>query len=724
MKVPFTVRVAVFAAIVGMTLGCRPNLQPGLPLVLACSPANDLYLALKSSGIDLPRHESGAEAIAKARPGDGVLILADGYPDRTTTLSAALLERAAAKRLRLYIEYPSWLPGLECGAPRRTQKERAVVASNVFSPGLERLRIVAIHDCHFVPLTAPEADLVVAHVAGFDTAVYGLPAKDVYPILFERPSGVLLVATTKLSQFITARYAPAEAWKMIWHHILGRLCPGHEMPDLAWTPSVRPSYALTTPLPPDFELEAFRRGVRWFEKARLLIHPSWQQAMEDAGRYPDRIAPPPLPDWPLGDGSLGMLEGFDAGIGWDGTQRARWWLRNDCMGEASMSFAWSAALEQNEFHRRVAANLNDFIYYKSPLAQGTRADPNSPSFGLLGWNTTPKYYQDMDGFGVYYGDDNARSLLGTLAAAALLDSDRWNELVLRCLLANFRTTGKLGFREDRIDEAPLQKNGWRHYFDSEITSYAPHYQAYLWAAFLWAYDRTGYRPFFDRAKTAISMTMAAYPDRWRWTATMQIDRARMLLPLAWLVRIEDSAEHRGWLRRIASDLLALQDASGAIREVIDESGRGGLRPPASNEEYGTAERALSQSNGDPACDLLYTSNFAFLGLHEAASATGERYYTDAEDKLAGFLARVQVRSEARPELDGAWFRAFDFKRWEYWASNADLGWGAWSVESGWTMPWITATYAMRRKRTSYWELTRRVEMKKHLPGLLRLMLAE
>jgi hypothetical protein len=30
---------------------------------------------------------------------------------------------------------------------------------------------------------------------------------------------------------------------------------------------------------------------------------------------------------------------------------------------------------------------------------------------------------------------------------------------------------------------------------------------------------------------------------------------------------------------------------------------------------------------------------------------------------------VQVRSEGRPELDGAWFRAFDFKRWEYWASN-------------------------------------------------------
>jgi hypothetical protein len=496
------------------------------------------------------------------------------------------------------------------------------------------------------------------------------------------------------------------------------------LPELAWTPSVRPSYTSTAFLPADFELQAFRRAIRWFEKARLLIAPSWQHAVEEAGDYPDRVAPMPLADWPPGDGSLGMLEGFDAGIAWDGTQRARWWLRNDCMGEASMAFAWSAALDGNEFHRHVASNLNDFIYLKSPLAQGTRADPGSASFGLLGWNTTAKYYQGMDGFGVYYGDDNARSLLGTLAASALLDSDRWCEQVLRCLLANFRTTGRLGFREDRIDEGPLQKNGWRRHFNSEITSFAPHYQAYLWAALLWAYDRTGYKPFFDRTKGAIGLTMEAYPERWRWTATMQIDRARMLLPLAWLVRVEDSAEHRGWLRRIASDLLALQDDSGAIREVIDESGRGGLRPPASNEEYGTAETALIQANGDPACDLLYTSNFAFLGLHEAAAATGDRFYAGAADKLAGFLARVQVRSEARPELDGAWFRAFDFKRWEYWASNADLGWGAWAVEAGWTMPWITATYAMRHKRTSYWELTRGVQMKKYLAGLLRLMLDE
>ena len=53
-----------------------------------------------------------------------------------------------------------------------------------------------------------------------------------------------------------------------------------------------------------------------------------------------------------------------------------------------------------------------------------------------------------------------------------------------------------------------------------------------------------------------------------------------------------------------------------------------------------------------------------MGLHEAAAATGESLYIEAEDKLAEFLCRIQVCSQSHPDLDGTWFRAFDFKRWE------------------------------------------------------------
>ena len=95
-------------------------------------------------------------------------------------------------------------------------------------------------------------------------------------------------------------------------------------------------------------------------------------------------------------------------------------------------------------------------------------------------------------------------------------------------------------------------------------------------------------------------------------------------------------------------------------------------------------------------DQLYTAGFALRGLHEAAAATGDEKLSAAEDKLAAYLCRIQIRSAKFPYLDGGWFRAFDFGRSDYFASSADLGWGAWSVEAGWGNAWTAATLAMPR----------------------------
>jgi len=179
----------------------------------------------------------------------------------------------------------------------------------------------------------------------------------------------------------------------------------------------------------------------------------------------------------------------------------------------------------------------------------------------------------------------------------------------------------------------------------------------------------------------------------------------MLLPLAWLVRVADTPEHRAWLREAVAGLLALQDASGGIREELGPTGQGIMPPPRSNEEYGLNEASLIQQNGDPVSDMLYTVNFAFLGLHEAAATIKDPAWSAAADKLAQFLVRIQIRSETRPELDGGWFRAFDLRRWEAWASNADAGWGAWAIESGWTQGWITSVLGLRQMKTSLWDLT-------------------
>lgn len=176
---------------------------------------------------------------------------------------------------------------------------------------------------------------------------------------------------------------------------------------------------------------------------------------------------------------------------------------------------------------------------------------------------------------------------------------------------------------------------------------------------------------------------------------------------------------------------------GAIRETIGGGGHGTV----SNAEYGTCETSLIQSDGDPIADMLYTCNFALIGLHEAAAATGEPLYAAAEEKLAKFLCRIQIRSDGdcpnfranengtvpfagHPELDGAWYRAFDFRNWEYWASNADWEWGPWCTETGWTQPWIAGTLALRHKKTSLWDLARQAPISKNFARLRREMLPD
>ena len=144
----------------------------------------------------------------------------------------------------------------------------------------------------------------------------------------------------------------------------------------------------------------------------------------------------------------------------------------------------------------------------------------------------------------------------------------------------------------------------------------------------------------------------------------------------------------------------------------------------SNEEYGTTETPIIQENGDPLADMLYSCNFAFLGLNEAYCATKEPRYKKACDKLAQFLCRIQIRSKSHPELDGGWYRAFDYRNWDYWGSNGDAGWGAWAIESGWTVTWISSVMEMRQRKTSLWDLTKESKIRRLMPKIQPAMLPD
>jgi hypothetical protein len=655
-------------------------------LTFACASDNDLYKLCKPA----PRFDTAAAAIEKAPEASGVLILAEGYPQTRTDVPAELIARAKHKKLRLYIEFPA-----SPGDVRQAKWERGVVASDSFGDALPKMRIIAPHDCRFINIDTPGTPhLVLARVAGFDTAVYGLP-KESFPLLIETPDGHL-IAATKLSGFVTARFAPTAEWKQIWRTILRKLDAKHEPPTLDHEPLVRPSNSAD-------ERDTFRRAAAFYLHSRLLITPERRDEIHRLLKMNvEEIDPPSTDD--NGDGSLGMLEGYASHIRPDGSQMQRTPIRADCNAEAAMVLA----LSPDERSQHIASNLLDYTFGPEMQSLG-RLDPAHPSFGLIAWGALSPSWQVGN-----YGDDNARVLLAAILASSATKTDRWDDHILRGLLANLRTTGKRGFRGDRVDIAPLEQHGWRHFHNADTINYSPHFESGLWACYLWAYARTGEREFLDRTTTAISMTMDAYAKtQWRWNDNME--RSRMLLCLAWLVRVDDRAEHRTWLNMIATDLLAAQDKCGAIADRLANAGGGHYRIPASNDAYGTTETPLIQQNGDPVSDQLYATGFALLGLHEAAAATGDAKLRAAEDKLAAYLCRIQIRSDKIPYLDGGWFRAFDFGRWDFYASSADLGWGAWSVEAGWGPAWTAATLALRERKTTMWEMAATSRIKDAVP---------
>ena len=290
-----------------------------------------------------------------------------------------------------------------------------MVSSDKFAPALPRLRILAAHDCHFVPVTnSPPADLVVARVAGYDTAIYGLPEKDVFPILFELPERNLIVATTRLSSFVTGRYAPADDWLLVWET--------HPRPPSTRNTRTRSRCPRSSPqptaprakLPRRFERQAFAQAAGMvrqlapagpsLEKAKLYQalaanEETTAPAPPDAPgrrrlpRHPRRLrlgnplrrqpAPPP-----------------------PAARRLQPRIRHGpCPGSAS-STATSTAPSS-------PATCWTSSYFNSGMCQGVRGRPAASRLRPHGLGRHRAAWLVAN-----YGDDNARAMLATAVAAA------------------------------------------------------------------------------------------------------------------------------------------------------------------------------------------------------------------------------------------------------------------------------------------------------------------
>jgi len=680
---------------------------------IVCNTDNDLYSLLEKSNYDCIRYESVEQAVEKCDNGGILLILANNYPQMKTTLPKNFYELARQKNLKSYVEFPDRLESGKTGSIKMTKKERLVVTSDFFGEALPTMRILDAGLYSYVKVAERISHLKGANVAGFKNAVYGISNTTNFPVLFEE--GKVLVSATKMSDFNKSRYSPLKSWEKTINAILNYVSV--DIKPVSWEPFVKPTFSKSEPLKENAYRSAIARGAQWYIKGRFLIHPDWKKHWQKIDTLKLPVGPPMDFNLPSGDGSLGIMEGHYSYINHDGSQPYRYWLRADCVAEAAMTFAMANTVSEQRENIEVSNNLMDFLFTSNVFRTPDSKNPRKSSYGLIGWaDTHPS---------VYYGDDNARVILASILAAQNLENNKWNRQIAELILANFRTTGENGFRGGSLTGDKIEKEGWQSLMKNQLQHLAPHFESWLWATYLWLYDKTKYQPLIDKTKKAIQITMDNYPHNWKWTNGLQQERARMILPLAWLVRVEDTDQNRQWLNRICDDLLNFQVSCGALREELGKGSKGKYGSPKSNQHYGTNEAPVIHTNGEPVADMLYTSNFAFFALNEAAQATKNPKYLDAVNRLADFLVRIQSSSKRRADLDGCWFRAFDYENWEYYGSNADHGWGAWGTLTGWTQSFITTTLALKLQETSYWALTKKTsidrEMKTVLPSMLPLL---
>ena len=667
------------------------------------SETNDLYQLLIKEGFLVKTFGSPAEAIEKAKRNGAVILIAKNYPGRDPLLklSEQMLRRAATKKLKVYLEYPSSYPGMNIPDTIAKMKlERGVVVSGVFGDKLPPMSLLGIHDSHIIPVNIENPMIVMAKVVGFDKAEFGLADTKVFPLLFEKNN--VLISTSGLSNFETGRYGPVENVKQVWNTIMGKMIGRKAFTFKNWPVDVRPAYGRNEVLPASARSDAISKGMAWFQKGHLFAHDSWDKEWWPNHVDPKYIGDPIDKSLPLGNGARGIIEGHSSNILYNGKQKNNYWIRADVQGEVAMTLAAGESFLKNQEYRRLAKNLMDYTFKTSNLRADKRNDPASPSFGLLGWALSHP--------GVYYGDDNARAILGFIGASAYLEDDEYHKQIVEAIMGNFRTTGKQGFRGERLEENALQEQGWQFFYNRDLTYLQPHFESWMWACYLWLYHKTGYQPLFERTKTAMKIMMEAYPDNWLWGSSMQTQRVRMLLPLSWLVRVENTPEHRAWLDRMFKEVLKYQDESGGLREEIGK-GQGHFKMIKTNSDYGIDESYMGFKNGDKVTDQLYTCNFAVLGMHEAYLATGNGEYLKAVQKLADYLVRIQVNSRRYKDIDGAWFRGFDYGRWDYWGSNADIGWGVWCTLTGWMQSWIVTTLVQMEQKKGLWEVSDGMQIK-------------
>lgn len=626
-----------------------------------------------------------------------VLVLADGYPEVTQLdhSSAAALSAYVRSGGRAYVEYAvdgvDLLPTL--AGPERVAHLERIFGADSLPLGLQPLTILDEHASRMLPVRTPaDATELLSYgvVAGSHTALFG-PPDDTWPALLELPTGNgrLLYATTSLNHWERGRYRPAKRWRGLVRALVALLSDRApvEPPELfteprVWVASGEPvRLVLSSATPPRSEIPlaeigpgryvsepmVLSDGEHTFEVSDVSATVTVEPRLERYRRMVDSGI-----EWfnrsgmffGESDGSAGVAEGFSNDLGPDGAHEVRPVHRGDGYVQVAHAFRQYGELTGESKHAAVAENLLRMVRDRMQL---TDQNLLYGSFEPRGART------DLTGTNNLFADDNGWISLFSLLSGQTQSGLRGVESLLRTANA------ELGLQADPWrTPSTIMVEGWDEISRTPITDgldLSSHWQSSALSAYLVAYGVTGETRYLEVATRGLDHMAAAFP-RTRLETSRTCEAIRFVLPLAGGYFYTGKQDYLDTLRAIATYLRSKQDLNGGFVEWDGKC-------PPSNEAYGVDEAAIFAANGDRITDQLYATGFAALSLPVAHRVTGDPLFGELGTGVLDYLARIQL-DEGDPRLDGTWMRAFDLDTWEYFGSNADVGWGPYCVETGWS----------------------------------------
>lgn len=592
-----------------------------------------------------------------------VAVLGGNLPDGITLLPSArcALEHARRQGVRVFAEYSRVTDEVSFANPVPTQFSRPVCmgATEIFS-GLQPGDILDEQWNERLPVqhVRPSAQPILQYVDRPDglTQTASLPEKNGRDFALWLEEECLLICTFRMDTFLRARFAPRRTWCALIAALIAWLGGDCSTGQIYQSMEDYCTFSRGQTIS-----GALTRAGQWFQRANLL---AW-----DA------------------EGSCAVLEGVSSRVLPDGSVLLNRQIRTDCMGTTALFFLLQSLRTGDEQARKISEGLFSTVRGMQ-VAQGTH---RGFVRGSLGWWGSSSYQ-----------DDTARGFLFPLLIRRMLTGDRTDDERLRSSLAYLlRTTGQDGLRPNQVEYtdpdsdvvwmATTVKRGgkWRHTQPRRTTcgelrnravhNPSAHYNAYYLGALALAGAIFLDDEYIAVAQKGLAAIMQAYPDTAREHSQTQ-ECCRLLMPLALLYLVTGNPKHREWLERVAEDLETWAHPCGGYMEW-DEGYTGVCSRSSSGES------AIYLHNGDPVCDLLYSANWLPQAFAIAYWATGAEKYRERWERMARFLADVQLKS-AQPALDGGWARAVNLELGEVHGINNDSDWACWTIESGWTVAQI------------------------------------